>query len=187
MPPVVEVTAAYTIENPTDQEVQVDFGFPILRGIYLIHGMAPYPDVGVTIDKENARVDRDLEFGDLRHDPAERPGGDRERHRGRPGLARRAAAVRAAWTTIPASHYAKPRSERLRPLSPGARELAKVPDGHASMERSRRRAVGRVCQPGFASGELAGPWRRLPLRDRWDHYFLMGPEFPAKRSTHSMS
>ena len=70
MPPRVEVTAAYTIENPTGEEVQVDFGFPILRGIYLSRGMMPYPDVRVTIDKEYGRVDSDLEFGDLRHDPA---------------------------------------------------------------------------------------------------------------------
>ena len=53
-PPRVQVTAAYTIENPTGEEVQVDFGFPILRGIYLISGMATYADVNVTIDKEYA-------------------------------------------------------------------------------------------------------------------------------------
>ena len=43
MPPLVEVTAAYTIENPTGEEVQVDFGFPILRGIYLVRGMVDVP------------------------------------------------------------------------------------------------------------------------------------------------
>jgi len=52
LPPLTAVTAAYTIENPTDKEVQVDFGFPILRGIYLRVGMVPYPDVAVQVDKE---------------------------------------------------------------------------------------------------------------------------------------
>jgi hypothetical protein len=34
-PPLAVVTAEYTIENPTPGEVSVDFGFPILRGIYV--------------------------------------------------------------------------------------------------------------------------------------------------------
>ena len=52
LPPLADVTAAYTIENPTDNEVQVDFGFPILRGIYLKSGMVPYPDVRVQVDRK---------------------------------------------------------------------------------------------------------------------------------------
>ena len=31
--PVVRVAAAYDIENPTGHEIEVDFGFPILRGM----------------------------------------------------------------------------------------------------------------------------------------------------------
>lgn len=51
-PPLAVVSAAYTIENPTDQPVEVDFGFPILRGIYMSpHSMMPAPDVRVTLDK----------------------------------------------------------------------------------------------------------------------------------------
>ncbi len=48
VPPLAFVSAAYTIENPTDEQVQVDFGFPILRGMY-IHplSMVPQPDVEV--------------------------------------------------------------------------------------------------------------------------------------------
>jgi len=53
--PLAEVTAAYTIENPTDEPVEVDFGFPILRGIYLIRGMVDIPDARVTVDKESVR------------------------------------------------------------------------------------------------------------------------------------
>ncbi|NUQ65887.1 MAG: hypothetical protein HUU20_25780 [Pirellulales bacterium] len=44
--PLVHVTAAYSIENATDQEIRVDFGFPILRGIYINPvSMLPAPDV----------------------------------------------------------------------------------------------------------------------------------------------
>jgi hypothetical protein len=49
-PPLVTVSAEYTIENPTDQAVPADFGFPILRGIYINPlSMAPRPDVRVTV------------------------------------------------------------------------------------------------------------------------------------------
>jgi hypothetical protein len=34
--PLVSVTASYAIENPTKKEISVDFGFPILRGIYIV-------------------------------------------------------------------------------------------------------------------------------------------------------
>ncbi len=52
MPPLVNVKAEYLIENPTEKEVQIDFGFPILRGIYLNpSGMMPWPDVYINIDK----------------------------------------------------------------------------------------------------------------------------------------
>ncbi|MGD0898794.1 MAG: hypothetical protein ABR915_13235 [Thermoguttaceae bacterium] len=52
-PPLVGVSAVYTIENPTDQEVHVDFGFPILRGIYLISGMSNHAEVDVMVDKKS--------------------------------------------------------------------------------------------------------------------------------------
>jgi len=52
-PPLVRVSAQYTIENPTDQEVEVDFGFPILRGIYVSpYSMMPRPDVVVQLDQK---------------------------------------------------------------------------------------------------------------------------------------
>ena len=57
MPPVATVTAAYTIENPTDQPVEIDFGFPILRGIYVDPmSMMPRPAVSVTVDKTPAEL-----------------------------------------------------------------------------------------------------------------------------------
>ena len=43
------VSATYTIENPTNQPVEVDFGFPILRGIFhdRFPGLSPLVDVNV--------------------------------------------------------------------------------------------------------------------------------------------
>jgi hypothetical protein len=53
MPPLAEVRAKYTIENPTGEAVTVDFGFPILRGIYISpRSMMPRADVAVTLDRQ---------------------------------------------------------------------------------------------------------------------------------------
>jgi hypothetical protein len=53
-PPRVNVTAAYTIENPTDQDIDIDFGFPILRGIHLlIDKGGPYADAAVKVEYED--------------------------------------------------------------------------------------------------------------------------------------
>jgi len=49
--PLAHVTAVYTIENPTEEEIEVDFGFPILRGIYMNPiSMMPKPDVEVRMN-----------------------------------------------------------------------------------------------------------------------------------------
>lgn len=57
-PPLVKVSAAYTIENPTDKEIEVDFGFPILRGIYMpSFAMVPMPDVHVRLGDKYVNVD----------------------------------------------------------------------------------------------------------------------------------
>lgn len=51
-PPLAQVSAEYTIENPTNEEIEVDFGFPILRGIYVDPlSMMPRPHVNVRLDK----------------------------------------------------------------------------------------------------------------------------------------
>lgn len=51
--PRVEVSAIYTIENPTDNEIKIDFGFPILRGIYVSpNSMMPRPDVRVRLGQK---------------------------------------------------------------------------------------------------------------------------------------
>lgn len=51
--PLAQVTAAYTIKNPTGKSIVVDFGFPILRGIYVSPwSMVPSPSVDVKADGE---------------------------------------------------------------------------------------------------------------------------------------
>jgi hypothetical protein len=56
--PLVTVIASYAIENPTQKEISVVFGFPILRGIYVL----PYsmdsggPDIKITVDGEKANT-----------------------------------------------------------------------------------------------------------------------------------
>jgi len=54
IPPLVSVSAEYTINNPTKEEVIVDFGFPILRGIYVPPmSMMPKPQVNVKLGDKN--------------------------------------------------------------------------------------------------------------------------------------
>ena len=49
--PLATVSAKYTIQNPTSERIEVDFGFPILRGIYRHPAsMMAIPDVQVTMD-----------------------------------------------------------------------------------------------------------------------------------------
>jgi hypothetical protein len=69
-PPMADVAAAYVIENSTGQEVNEDFGFPILRGIFLKRGMVSYPDVTVQADKESPRatvISNSAIYGIIRH------------------------------------------------------------------------------------------------------------------------
>jgi len=56
--PLVRVSASYRIENPTDQAIEADFGFPILRGIYIRpDGMTLIPEVRVTADGKHVPAD----------------------------------------------------------------------------------------------------------------------------------
>jgi hypothetical protein len=56
--PLARVTARYQVENPTDRELVVDFGFPVLRamaGAQLANGLAP--DASVKVDDEWVEMD----------------------------------------------------------------------------------------------------------------------------------
>ncbi|NQT91364.1 MAG: hypothetical protein HQ559_01285 [Lentisphaerae bacterium] len=55
--PLVQVTAEYTIRNPSKEDVEMDFGFPILRGIYISpYSMMPRPQVHVKVDDKHTAV-----------------------------------------------------------------------------------------------------------------------------------
>jgi hypothetical protein len=57
-PPLALVSAIYTIENPTEEAIEVEFGFPILRGIYVQPwSMMPTADAQVKLDSEQIRPD----------------------------------------------------------------------------------------------------------------------------------
>jgi len=70
-PPLAHVSAGYTIENPTNEEVEVDFGFPILRGIYVDPlSMMPRPNVNVRLDKKVIKstvISNSAIYGIIRH------------------------------------------------------------------------------------------------------------------------
>ncbi|HUT29373.1 MAG TPA: hypothetical protein VMX13_06245 [Sedimentisphaerales bacterium] len=51
-PPVADVSAQYVIENPTNSQIEIDFGFPILRGIYI----EPF-EMGEMTSAVNVRLD----------------------------------------------------------------------------------------------------------------------------------
>ncbi|MHC4499986.1 MAG: hypothetical protein ACYS21_12830 [Planctomycetota bacterium] len=55
-PPLAHVIAEYTVENPTGDQAEIDFGFPILRGVFISpFSMMPSPDVKVTVGKKHIR------------------------------------------------------------------------------------------------------------------------------------
>jgi len=75
-PPLVAVTAEYFITNTTPEAVEVDFGFPILRGIYVSpFSMMPSPDAQVRVDGTNylrpAVISNSALYGILRRQAAE--------------------------------------------------------------------------------------------------------------------
>jgi hypothetical protein len=114
MPPVAEVTAAYQIENPTDKEVTMDFGFPILRGIYMRFGMGPYSDVRVQLDKDWVHltvISNSIIYGIIRQNARKMI---EKGIAADPELARRTAAVRAAWTKTKPEPGVPPKPPILR-------------------------------------------------------------------------
>lgn len=54
--PLVHVSAEYMIENPANQDIEVDFGFPIIRGVYISpYSMMPRPEVQVCLGDKQVR------------------------------------------------------------------------------------------------------------------------------------
>jgi hypothetical protein len=65
----VKVAATYKIENPTEVKILVDFGFPIIRGIYVEPYDKPTPDVDVMVDGQSLGpeiISTDLIYGIIR-------------------------------------------------------------------------------------------------------------------------
>ncbi|MHC4062275.1 MAG: hypothetical protein ACYSR6_11835 [Planctomycetota bacterium] len=55
--PLAHVIAEYTVENPTADQIEIDFGFPILRGVFINpRSMRPSPAVDVTIGEKHIRA-----------------------------------------------------------------------------------------------------------------------------------
>ncbi len=62
--PLVEVTAAYVVENPTTQAITEDFGFPVLRGEAYQRGLEP--QLGAQVSYQGKMVDTgDLSLPDI--------------------------------------------------------------------------------------------------------------------------
>lgn len=146
LPPMADVTAEYHIENPTNNDVQEDFGFPILRGIHVV-AMAGRVDIRVRVDnrEEETRptvISNSVIYGIIRRNAREAI----ERGiSGDPQLARLAAAVRAA----PAKAHAR-------------ESLAKYLNSHLGW--NNRDAALLVEYAGVDLGSREYPW----LHDRWD-------------------
>jgi hypothetical protein len=135
LPPLADVTAAYTIENPTDKEVKIDFGFPILRGIYLLSGMVPYPDVNVKVDRTLAQVtviSNSAIYGIIRRNAA---GTIEQGIAADAELARLVADVRNAW--IVPQPPAQTANANRAPAAANANALT-PPPGMAASEPARK-------------------------------------------------
>jgi hypothetical protein len=70
-PPLARVSAEYTIENPTDGQIDVDFGFPILRGVYMDPlSMMRRPSVNVRLGNRHVKstiISNSAIYGIIRH------------------------------------------------------------------------------------------------------------------------
>jgi hypothetical protein len=55
-PPLANVSAEYSIENPTNKEIEIDFGFPILRGFYIEPFEMGISPSAVTVQLENEHM-----------------------------------------------------------------------------------------------------------------------------------
>ena len=159
--PVAEVKAAYTIENPTGDEVRVHFGFPILRDILGGGGFGGFgPNatlLRVTVDKARNEIKTDvittsLIYGLMRRSAraAIEKGiaADKE-------LAGLVAAVREARDSANATEQRAGRSAKTVAAgksAPGGSDAAARPSLQRSTPELDRAA--RPCNPGSRSGAL---------------------------------
>ncbi len=149
LPPLASVSAAYTIKNPTDEEITVEFGFPILRGIYMLPlSMTPRPDAHVTVapaEGEGRRqsivpriLSNSLIYGIIRREARD------------------------------AIEKALAEDEQLAPLIKAIRAGAKQADKEQKQQALRRKGKG---EPGPAAGVAAAEKKLIALlvdQRKWD-------------------
>jgi len=199
-PPLVGVSAVYTIENPAGEEVQVDFGFPILRGIYMSpFTMIPTPDAQVRVDKAYLAptvISNSAIYGLIRQNAREviekGMASDRE-------LAERVAAVRQAWTVPPAVAPARAQQAAPAVQTPVKRPAAPPPvpmrsptatylpacDGlrnylTAGLGWNARDSALLVAYASLDFGPLPG--LLIAPRDRWERWSWTRGEFEAVKA-----
>ena len=158
--PLVSVAAAYTIKNPTREAVTMDFGFPILRGIYISpYSMRVTPSVQVQVDKKYARthlISNSAIYGVIRQ---------RARRAIEKGIAKQAAlsrlvkAVRAAMKgkkqkRLEAARQRKPRGGSDL-FSPAAKASRKALAAHLTQKGWSARDAALLVE--FASVDLGKP------------------------------
>ncbi|MBN2577915.1 MAG: hypothetical protein JXB10_02910 [Pirellulales bacterium] len=174
--PLVSVTAAYTIENPTDQVVQVDFGFPILRGIYISPFSMGSPDVYIVVDNKHVRftvISNSTIYGIIRQ---------RARESIESGIAADAALARLVAAVRKASGIAPPApvqtaQQAAKPSAPTAKWSELIPPNPAEYAPAREALRNYLVSAKkwnprdaallveYACLDL-GPMRSYP-RDRW--------------------
>lgn len=194
-PPLAVVTAAYTIENPTAQAVEVDFGFPILRGIYISpYSMMPSPDVRVTLDGQYIHpeiISNSQIYGVIRQqarDLIEKSiASDAELARlvatvRATGMVRRRAqeAIRLATGDDAVLSEAGVRDRQLSPLAvpPGERENAELDAARAALSDHLTRVLKWQAPDAALMVEFASLDFRSPAshpRDR-GHFFWASPQ-----------
>jgi hypothetical protein len=188
-PPLVDVTATYRIENPTGRLVQRDFGFPILRGIFLKTLMVQYPDVLVHVGEESAHatvISNSAIYGLIRQQAGKviEEGIAKDTK-----LASLTARVRGAWTTpqpVPHAQESAVEQEAGAEKKPARKPSADYPAAREALREYLTTGLGWNARDAallveYASLELAARGYRSfgiggtklyrwidPPRDRWD-------------------
>ena len=176
LPPLATVTAAYTIENPTDEAVQVDFGFPILRGIYMPPmKMISQPDVKVSVDGKHTLaqvISNSVIYGIIRQRARE---AIEKGIAAAANLSRLVAAVRGAGGASPAPaaeqqlQQAARQNQARQPAANDARPRdALLIHLVGSLNWNRRDAALMVEYADLDFGKM----KSVP-HDRWDHGFAL--------------
>ncbi len=162
-PPLAMVSAIYTIENPTDEIIEIEFGFPILRGIYVYPwSMMPSPDAQVTFDAEQIHpniISSSMIYGMIRQRSQEVID---KALAADPELATRVAKVRAA------SYVRQRAREAIQQVASGKEALLKAVRADANLDKliavqdaaDPDRAAARQALMGYLTDKMK--WEKNP-------------------------